>query len=123
MKIFAFGFAAGCAALLAGCATTTSPQVWDSRQTHYTETQAVKELGVPEKTVSLSDGSSVDVWLYRPGTRDWQTTYAYIQPVTFTVTEMQEYNILRTRPYIPQIYLRLLFAPDGTLESWDRIAL
>lgn len=123
MKIFAFGFAAGCAALLAGCATTTSPQVWNSRQTHYTEAQAVKELGVPEKSVPLSDGSNVDVWLYRPGTRDWQINYAYIQPATFTLTDMQQFNVLRSNPYIPQIYLRLLFGPDGTLESWDTITL
>jgi len=49
-------------AFLVGCQST--PKVnWANRVGHYTCDQAVAELGVPDKTATLSDGRPVAEWV------------------------------------------------------------
>ncbi len=118
MKIVAFGFAV-CAALLAGCAST-SPQTWNDRRGHYSEAQAVQDMGAPRNTVPLADGSQVDTWLYRSGSRNMLMNDNFYAPALAVTGPWEEYYLTRSAPYIPEVYLRLLFGPDGKLEAWDR---
>lgn len=56
------------ALMLAGCRST--PKIdWNSRIGTYTYDQAVAELGPPDKTAQLSDGTTVAEWIqgYRRG--------------------------------------------------------
>ena len=50
---------------LAGCATNPAVN-WDSRVGHYTYSQAVAELGPPDRQARLSDGKSVYKWYVQP---------------------------------------------------------
>src|SRR2546422_1315490 len=51
---------------LSGCKTT--PKVdWNSRVGNYTYDQAVAELGPPDKSAKLSDGTMVAEWMTRRG--------------------------------------------------------
>lgn len=51
-------------ALFIGCQST--PKVdWNTRVSTYTYDQAVAELGVPDKSADLSDGSRVAEWVTR----------------------------------------------------------
>src|SRR5262245_26370868 len=47
---------------LVGC-KTTPPVDWDSRVGTFTYDQAVAELGVPDRTAKLSDGSTIAEWV------------------------------------------------------------
>jgi len=98
---------------LAGCATT--PKIdWTARIGTYTHDQAVMDLGPPDKSARLSDGSIVADWM----TRRAQTVVApepyylspgcYFGPLTPTYTES----------YFPARYLRLTFDADGKLKAW-----
>ena len=47
--------------LFAGCVTQTVD--WQARVGHYTQDQAITDLGPPDKSAKLSDGTVVDEWL------------------------------------------------------------
>ncbi|MFO1500936.1 MAG: hypothetical protein U1G07_21530 [Verrucomicrobiota bacterium] len=50
---------------MAGCSST--PKVdWAARVGHYSYDQAVLEMGPPDKTAELTDGSLIAVWSSRP---------------------------------------------------------
>lgn len=119
MKTFSAGLVIITAAILTGCATNPPAQVWDNRKGHYTEGQAVSEYGPPRKSVALTDGSRVDTWLMRTGSQN-DLAYIYPSPTEPYVASMTEFNVWRNQPYIPDIYLRLMFGPDGRLVAWDR---
>jgi hypothetical protein len=54
-------------ALLSGC--STAPLVnWNSRIGNYTYDSALADLGTPERSAALKDGSLVAVWITRRGT-------------------------------------------------------
>jgi len=100
--------------LLAGCA---SPRIdWNARMGTYSYDQAVVELGPPDKSARLTDGTMVADWI----TRRAQTVIApqpyflapgcYFGPFSPTYTET----------YFPAEYLRLTFSPDGKLKSWKQ---
>ena len=60
---------AGWLVLLTGCAT---PRIdWQARVGHYTYDQAILELGPPEKSATLTDGSVVADWLTQRGSDDF----------------------------------------------------
>jgi hypothetical protein len=102
--------------LLLGCASTAN-QKWNSRVGSYTVTQAVKELGPPQRATAFHDGVQVAEWLTQLGTRT--SLQAHIGPA-FTARAF-DYSVLpRDPPGIPDKYLRLLFGPDGRLVAWDR---
>jgi hypothetical protein len=107
---------------LVGCAT--APKIdWASRVGNYTYDQAVLELGPPDKSAKLTDGTTVAEWLtarggsggysgidygYGPYYGRWP--YHYYGPV---------YHYYESPS--PDYYLRLTFGPDGKLKDWKRI--
>ncbi len=104
------------ALVLAGCATQQVD--WPARVGNYTCDQAVMELGLPDKSAKLTDGSVVADWL----THHAQTIIApepyflppgcYFGPLT----------PMRTETCVPAQYLRLTFGADGKLKTWKNVA-
>lgn len=101
--------------LLVGCAT--SPKIdWDARVGAYTHDQAVTELGPPDKSATLTDGTAVAEWLISrnaghsvlvgpfPYSR---SGYAY---PTYSVDNFATH----------EWFLRLTFGPDGALRAWKK---
>ena len=62
-KIVAKSFWFVTALYLAGCSTYQAS--WDNRVGVFTYTQAIKELGPPDKKETLSDGRSLVQWISR----------------------------------------------------------
>ncbi len=104
-------------ALCAGCATTAnSNRIWNSREGSYTVNQAVKELGRPTQTAMLSDGSQVGTWMVRAGSRGALTRGLVPIYTAHTI----DYSLYSTAPFRPDVFIRLMFGPDGRLIAWDR---
>jgi len=100
------------AALLIGIATgcqTLSPPDWDARVGTFTFDDTVKELGPPDKSATLTDGTRVAEWMV---IRGWNTPTFHTFP---------DGRILRTDGSRgPDRWLRLTFLPDGKLSEWRR---
>ena len=106
------------ALLLSNCATR--PKIdWSSRIGSYTYDQAVTDMGPPEKSAQLSDGTLVTEWLthrgypiitqqgyHRPG-----GYYPYCPP-------WDPYYYVH---YTPDYFLRLTFESDGQLKAWKKV--
>ena len=110
----------GMAAFLGACSTTKLD--WDSRVGAYTYDQAVVELGPPEKSAQLSDGSLVADWLARRG-RSGGSVGMYYGPGYYS----RHYGYHSLRPYYydpasPDFFLRLTFGPDGKLQAWKKFS-
>jgi hypothetical protein len=102
--------------LTTSCASSTN-QMWNSRVGSYGKDQAILDLGYPQKAAILNDGTQVNEWLTRFGTRG---SLFYRSGPTFDARAF-DYSVLPwDAPQIPDEYLRLLFAPDGKLIAWDR---
>jgi hypothetical protein len=110
------------AGLVAGCSTTKVD--WAGRIGVYTYDQAVIDLGPPDKSATLKDGTIVAEWLaYRAYSHvpyPWPAPYYYGHPGR------------RYYPYHPPAYyydtypayerhLRLTFDPQGVLAAWKYI--
>jgi hypothetical protein len=110
-------FLAGLVVWLGGCATT--PKVdWNSRIGHYTHDQALLELGPPDRSAVLTDGSKVVEWLVSRG--DTHTFREFEGPYYRQHRPGQyvyHYSTLTTSDY----YLRLSFGPDGQLQTWKEV--
>jgi hypothetical protein len=105
------------ALVLAGCVTTSKTD-WPARVGHYTYDQAVAELGPPDKSKTLTDGTVVADWL----TRHAQTVSApepYLLPPG---TYFGPLTPMYSESTVPAQYLRLTFGADGKLKSWKEIA-
>jgi hypothetical protein len=87
--------------LFSACATNRNPD-WNARVGHYTYDDAITELGIPERSATLSDGSTVCEWLRYQGS--YYATGPYYRGSRF-------YNLNR----FPDRYLRLVFGPDHQL--------
>ncbi len=101
--------------LLAGCAST--PKVdWNSRVGNFTYDQAVAEMGPPDKSTKLSDGSTVADWFIKQNSR-----------VAFGVgtgfySGGSSVGVGQSISQAPSgQYLRLTFAADGKLTKWERV--
>jgi hypothetical protein len=104
------------ALILAGCVTQKIN--WPARVGNYTYDQAVLELGPPDKTAKLTDGTVVADWL----TRRAQTVIApepYFLPAGCYFGPLTP---MRTETYFPPWYMRLTFGPDGKLKAWKEFA-
>jgi hypothetical protein len=101
---------------LAGCVTQKID--WPGRVGNYTYDQAITEMGPPDKSAKLTDGTVVADWL----THHAQTIVAaepyFLPPGCYygPLTPM------RTETYFPAQYLRLTFGPDGKLKTWREVA-
>ncbi|MBI3876459.1 MAG: hypothetical protein HY300_11005 [Verrucomicrobia bacterium] len=96
--------------LLHACCTTLPSVDWDARIGTFTYDQAVTELGPPEKSAALTDGSRVADWLVLRGQRN------------ATYHSFPDGRVLRMEgARDPDRLLRLTFAPDGKLKAWKRV--
>jgi hypothetical protein len=77
----------------------------------YTYDQAVMELGVPDRSATLSDGAIVAEWLSSRGAE-------YGTSTGFPGSRFQTYDINR----FPDRYVRLTFGPDGKLSNAQNVA-
>ncbi|MDB6018948.1 MAG: hypothetical protein JWR19_3437 [Pedosphaera sp.] len=99
--------------LLAGCAT--KPRVdWHSRVGNFTFDQAVLELGPPDKSASLDNGTVVVEWLTQRGYSHGFIGNGNYDPYGPTA---QPYLLTTT----PDRFLRLTFGPDRQLAAWQRV--
>ena len=102
---------------LAGCVTT--PQIdWRARIGNYTYDQAVMELGPPDKSATLTDGTIVADWL----TRHAQVVSApepYLLPPGCYFGPLTP---MHSETWVPARYLRLTFGADGKLKAWKEVA-
>jgi len=103
--------------LFAGCATYKGD--WNSRIGNYTYDQAVVELGPPDKSAKLTDGTTVAEWLTRRGYSYGSVSimHGYGYPYYF-----HPWYHYYPDPPSPDYYIRLTFGPDGKLLSWKRVA-
>ncbi len=98
---------------LAGCATNPAVN-WDGRVGHYTYSQAVTELGPPDRQARLSDGKSVYKWYVQPpGGTHFNSGMSYYGNNGFGAGQ----NIGSS--FNPQM-LQLTFDSDGTLIAWSK---
>jgi hypothetical protein len=101
-------------ALLAGCASSNIH--WAGRVGTYTFDQAVLELGPPDRSAPLTDGTVVADWVTRYGYMRPYSSYGFHYPDSYPGNFGMTY--LETSPdYI----LRLTFGPDKKLESWKNL--
>ena len=102
--------------LFAGCVTQTVD--WQARVGQYTRDQAITDLGPPDKSARLSDGTTVDEWLT-------QHSRVVVAPEPYFL-ERGGYFGPDTPSYsetdVPDYFLRLTFGPDGKLRSWKQFA-
>ena len=95
--------------LLAGCATNRID--WKTRVGHYSYDDAVTELGVPDRTATLTDGTTVAEWLRTRGLA-YGTSHGYWRTGAITYDVHQ----------FPDQYLRLVFGPDKQLVRAENFA-
>jgi len=105
--------------LLAAAGCSTTPKIdWDSRVGNYTYEQAILEFGPPDKNATLTDGTIVAEWLTRRGyAYSYAPSYGfypwYYGPIYYP-TYVDTYSS-------PDVFLRLVFSPDGRLKDYKRL--
>jgi hypothetical protein len=103
--------------MLSACRAT--PRVdWDSRVGHYTYDHAVAELGPPDKTATLSDGSMVADWVQRGRGGGVSFGVGTGMMTGRTGVGVGVGQTVGTRP--GDRVLRLSFGPDNVLRSWTK---
>ena len=116
LSVFILGFGFGL--LLIGCA---SYQVdWNSRIGNYTYDQAVAELGPPDKSAKLSDGTTVAEWMTRRGYSGGTVGIVYGYGYPYYYCPPPFYHPYYDPPS-PDYFIRLTFGPDGKLQAWKRV--
>jgi len=96
--------------ILSGCATQRVD--WGGRIGNYTYDQSIVDLGPPDKSAELTDGSVVAEWLERRGYAYGYPAYSYF-PWYYGPSPPVYMN-----SYSPDYFLRLTFGPDGKLKGW-----
>jgi len=109
-----FGLAACLAAtLLIGCATTKKVD-WNSRIGNYTYQQAVTDLGPPDKSTVLTDGTVVAEWISRPaGSPSFSIGTGFYGSHTGVAVGQSFGGGQRS--------IRLTFGSDGQLAEWTNV--
>jgi hypothetical protein len=95
--------------LLAGCATNKID--WNTRIARYSYDDAVTELGVPDRTATLTDGTTIAEWLSARGPA-YGSSHGYWRSGAMTYDVHQ----------FPDQYLRLVFGPDKQLVRAENFA-
>ena len=101
-----------------GCASSTTT-IWASRVGIYTYDQAVIELGPPDKQARLQDGTLVADWLLRRGYTETYVSPGYYAPYPYYYRYHRPFPTY-SESHTPDYFLRLIFAPDGKLQSWKQ---
>jgi hypothetical protein len=101
--------------LWAGCASKPRAD-WNSRVGNFTYDQTVAEMGPPDKSAKLSDGSTVAEWFLKQssavsfgvgtGFYSGGTSVGVGQSIGSSATGQ---------------YLRLTFSTEGKLTKWERV--
>lgn len=114
----ALGLLVGLAVVpLTGCASHKVD--WAARVGTYTSDDAIRELGPPDKSAKLTDGSTVSDWMTGRGMQTatmyggaWRSRgrYGWGGP-GYVVMD----------PATPDRWLRLTFDPQGKLASWEKV--
>jgi hypothetical protein len=101
--------------LISGCAST--PKVdWNARVGSFTYDQAVAEMGPPDKSTKLSDGSSVAEWFLKHS-----SSFA-VGVGTGFYSGGSSVGVGQTVGTSPSgQYLRLTFGADGKLTKWEHV--
>lgn len=96
---------------LLATACVTPPAIdWDSRVGTHTFDATLTQLGPPDKSATLTDGTRIAEWLVQRGTS------------TPTYHTFPDGRVLRTEGVRgPDRWLQLTFNPDGKLKQWKRL--
>ena len=101
--------------LLSGCAST--PRVnWDARIGNFNYDQAVVEMGPPDKSTKLTDGSTVAEWFIKHAS---SVSFGFGTGFYSGGSSVGVGQTIGTAP--SGEYLRLSFGADGKLTKWDRV--
>ena len=104
------------ALLLGGCASTPKPD-WNTRVGSFTYDQAVAEMGPPDKSAKLSDGSTVAEWFIKHG-----SSVSFGVGTGFYSRRGSSVGVGQTVGTSPSgEFLRLTFGADGKLTRWERV--
>lgn len=103
--------------IAAGCATHRVD--WAARVGTFTRDEAILELGPPDKSATLTDGTVVADWLQSRGMQT-ATTYPGSWPA-YGRRGWASPGTVILDPAAPDRFLRLTFSPDGKLASWKKI--
>jgi len=113
-----------CGFFTSGCQTT--PKIdWDSRVGQWTYNDVVKDMGPADKVETLSDGAKVAEWMVQKGTTvpryeviGYQDNYSYpYYPYSSQLGRTRYYEGYRADIHFPDRSVRMIFRPDGVLES------
>ena len=97
-----------------GCASTPKPD-WNQRVGNYTFDDAVRELGPPVSSARLQDGTTVAEWFLKYGS---QVSFGF---GAGSYGGGSAFGVGQTVTAPPKgHFLRLIFAPDGKLQSWEK---
>ncbi len=102
--------------LLTGCVTQTVD--WPARIGQYTQDQAITDMGPPDKSAKLSDGTVVDEWLTQSSRIIVAPEPYFLGPGGYFGPDTPGY----TETYAPAYFLRLTFSADGKLKAWKQFA-
>jgi len=102
--------------LFTGCVTKQVD--WQALIGHYTRDQAITDLGPPDKTAKLADGTIVDEWLTQSSRVLVAPEPYFLPPGAYFGPATPVY----TETYVPAHFLRLTFGPDGKLKAWKTFA-
>ncbi|MGB7769260.1 MAG: hypothetical protein WBN22_10470 [Verrucomicrobiia bacterium] len=102
--------------LFAGCITQKVD--WQARVGQYTQDQAITDLGPPDKSAKLSDGTVVDEWLTQSSRVIVGPEPYFLGPGCYFGPSTPGY----TETFVPACFLRLTFGSDGRLKSWKTFA-
>jgi len=97
-----------------GCASTPKPD-WSQRVGNYTFDEAVRELGPPVNSTRLQDGTTVAEWFLRYGS---QVSFGFGTSVYGGGGAVGVGQSVTAPP--KGHYLRLIFGPEGKLQSWEK---
>ena len=103
------------AMLLTGCASTPKAD-WNSRVGSYAYDEAVAEMGPPDKSAKLSDGSTVAEWFIKHGS---SVSFGVGTGFYSRGTSVGVGQTVGTAP--SGEYLRLTFGADSKLTTWERV--
>jgi hypothetical protein len=114
------GVVLGLAMLWIGCVSNKID--WNSRLGLYTFDQAVVELGPPDKSATLSDGTVVAEWMTRRGSAGGYSDIYYGAPRPYPYWRGYYPPAYYYDPPSPAYFLRLVFDPEGRLTDWRKLA-
>jgi len=100
---------------ISGC-VTAPPVDWDSRVGHYTYAQAVNELGLPNRQIRLSNGTTEFRWFPRPAPGSAGVNRTGINYNGINNGFGAGPNI---SPGLDNSYLQLTFDANGVLTDWS----